>query len=365
MIKKLVCAIAAFTTSFVCSADFSQNLLSDELERPWAVTVLPDQSLLVTEREGQLRWWHNGKLSSPIAVPAEIFNSGQGGLLDVHPHPNFANNHTIYLTYATGSRNKNATRLAKAQFKQGKLSGFTVLFTAKPLKKAAYHFSGRMAFLPDQTLVFGVGDGYNYMEQAQTLDSHFGKILRLNDDGTVPADNPFVGKKDAMPEIYSYGHRNPQGMYFDKKTQQLISNEHGPKGGDEINLIEAGENYGWPAITYGVAYSGKTISEHTHMEGMLQPLVQWTPSIAPSSVHFYRHKTIPEFQDSLLNTALKFEELRSVKVTSTRKGNWQVGEQQTHLKEEIGRIRDLDVNANGEVLLVTDSGKLVKLTAKK
>lgn len=364
MIKTSVGGLSLLT-SLASLAAFELTVVSSDLERPWAVSVLPDQSILITERDGQLRWWQNNSLSQAIDVPAEIYKRGQGGLLDVFPHPHFSQNKRIYLTYATGSQRKNATRLAQAKFDNGRLTDFRVLFTATPYKSGGYHFAGRIAFLPDNTLVFGVGDGYKHMDKAQTLDNHLGKIIRLKDDGSVPVDNPFIGKSGVLAEIYSYGHRNPQGLFFDETTGQLLSNEHGPKGGDEINLIQAGKNYGWPAITYGVDYSGAVISELTHKTGMLQPLLHWTPSIAPSSIHFYRHTAMSEFSGRLLNTALKYQEIRAVKVESISNTHWQLGEQKSHLKNQIGRIRDLDVDAIGRVYLVTDKGQLVRLAKSK
>lgn len=351
--------LAAFSSA--AKVDIKVTELAKGLERPWAVAYLGQDSLLITERNGNLRWFNQGKLSKPIKGLPKVYNAGQGGMLDVKPHPDFASNSLVYFTYAKGDSDKNATYLARAKFKDGEISEVEELFTASPEKENAYHFSGRIEFLPDGTLIFAVGDGYFYKDQAQTLDNHFGKTIRLNDDGTVPANNPFVANKAVKPEVYSYGHRNPQGMYYDTNRKLLFSNEHGPKGGDEINIIKPAVNYGWPAITYGVDYSGDIISELTHKEGMEQPLLQWTPSIAPSSIMVYYGKEFPEFDGHILTTTLKYKELRLVKL-SERKGEVKVLGQETYLKDKHGRLRDIEIGKDGVLYLVTDGGLLLQLT---
>lgn len=337
---------------------FKHTVVSDKIERPWAVATLPDGRLLITEREGNLRIYDQGKLSKPISGLPEVYDSGQGGLLDVIADPEFSSNSTIYLTASIGSRSKNATNLIRAVLKGEKLTDVKVLFKAQPDKSKAYHFAGRLSFLPDNSLVFGVGDGYSEKDDAQVLDSHLGKILRLDRNGNALADNPFVKTKDALPEIYSMGHRNPQGMFYDHKRGILFSHEHGPKGGDEINIIEPGNNYGWPTITYGVDYSGAIISDLTHKEGLEQPLLQWTPSIAPSSMLVYYGKEFPELNGHILSSTLKYQELRLVELGK----NLTVEGQQTFLKEKEQRIRDVEIDAQGKLWLVTDNGELWKLS---
>lgn len=352
-ISALVTLFAAFNT--FAKTDIQVTQLADGLERPWAVAHLAKDSLLISERNGQLRWFHDGKLSQPIKGLPQVFNAGQGGMLDVKPHPDYDNNKLVYFTYAKGSKDKNATYLARATFDKGKLGKVEELFKAAPYKENAYHFSGRIEFLPDGTLIFAVGDGYFHMNDVQSLDNHFGKTIRLNADGTVPKDNPFIGRANVKPEVFTYGHRNPQGMSYDVKRNILFSNEHGPKGGDEINIIEPANNYGWPVITYGVNYSGDIISDLTHKEGMEQPLLHWTPSIAPSSLLVYYGDEFPEFNGNLLTTALKFQELRLVKLQQQGKA-LTVAEQQSLLKNEQGRLRDIEIGEQGELYLVTDDG---------
>lgn len=353
----------ALSQSAYAKLDIKVTELASGLERPWAVASLPDGSLMITERNGQLRHWRDGKLSKPIEGLPEVYNAGQGGMLDVKAHPDFATSPWLYFTYAKGSRSSNATHLARAKYENGKLTEFTELFFAAPSKKGGYHFSGRIEFMPDNTLVFAVGDGYSYMDEAQNLSNHFGKIVRLNLDGTIPQDNPYAKVKNAKAEIYSYGHRNPQGMFYDKQRKLLFSNEHGPKGGDEINIIRPAVNYGWPVITYGVDYSGDIISDLTHKDGMEQPLLQWTPSIAPSSLLVYYGEEFPEFNGHILTTALKFQELRLVKL-SNGKNPLTVIDQETYLKNEHGRLRDIEIGRKGELYLVTDAGLLLQLTKK-
>lgn len=360
MRKATIALMVMFAFGAQAQAKIKVTKLADGLERPWAVAQLPDGSLLITERNGQLRWYQDGQLSKPISGLPKVLNAGQGGLLDVKPHPDFASNSLVYFTYAKGTRDKNATYLSRAKFINGKLTDVEQIFKAAPEKKSTYHYSGRIEFLPDGTLIFAVGDGYAHKDDAQTLDNHFGKTIRLNPDGSVPSNNPYVNQQGVKPEIYSYGHRNPQGMYYDKQRKILFSNEHGPKGGDEINIIEPTVNYGWPVITYGVDYSGAIISELTHKDGMQQPLLQWTPSIAPSSMLVYYGQEFPEFQGHILTTTLKYKELRLVKL-SPKGQELAVTGQETFLKDQQGRLRDIEIGSAGELYLVTDEGRLLRL----
>ena len=370
MIKAILYILFVFSVFAQAKVDIQVSVLAQGMERPWGVASLPDGTLVITERNGQLRLWQDNQLSNPIKGLPSVYSAGQGGLLDVKAHPNFIDNQFLYFTYAKGTNTRNATYLARAKLLDNKLVEFEVLFKANPDKKQAYHFSGRIEFLPDTTLVFAVGDGYFYKDDAQLLSNHLGKVIRLNDDGSVPQDNPFVKSKTVKSEIFSYGHRNPQGMYYDKKRQILFSNEHGPKGGDEINILSAGLNYGWPIITYGIDYSGDIISEITHKEGMEQPLLQWTPSIAPSSLLVYYGNEFPEFNGHILTTALKYQQLRLVKlqdmkIESDQKSAVKVVEQETYLASFSERLRDIEIGKFGELYIVTDSGKLLKLTKNK
>lgn len=333
--------------------------LATGLAQPWAMAFLSDNRILISERSGNLRVWADGKLSAPLSGVPEAYVKSQGGLQDLMLHPDYANNGWIYLSLAWGQPKANATRLVRGRVKGNAWVDNEVLFTAEPLKNTPAHYGARMAFLPDNTLVLGVGDGFDFRESAQKTDSLLGKVVRLTDDGKVPADNPFVGKKGYHPAIYSLGHRNPQGFAYDAVRGVLYGNEHGPKGGDEINQLVAGNNYGWPVITYGRDYSGASITPFTEYEGMQQPMVNWTPSIAPASLMVYRGDLFPELNGDLLSATLKAREVRWVQMDGDKPG------QQVSLFKDIGeRFRAVYQGPEGALYLLTDSpeGKLLKVT---
>lgn len=358
----LILLVATLSPFFVNGEDwdFKTEVVVDNLSRPWAVAQLHDGKLIITERAGQLRTWDGSSLSEPIKVPDWVYNAGQGGLLDVIER-RIDNEYWLFITFATGTHKNNQLALAKAKLVGKQLTDFQVIFRALPEKSGGYHFAGRITFLPDDTLVFGVGDGYQYMAQAQQLDNHFGKVIRIKADGSVPKNNPYANDANPIKQvIYSYGHRNPQGMFFDSARQLLFSNEHGPKGGDEINLLQPAKNYGWPEITYGVDYSGDIISDLTHKKGMEQPVLQWTPSIAPSSILVYSGDMFPKLKGKVLVTALKFRQLRVIDVIDTEKG-MTLGEQSIYLKDKEERLRDIEQSLDGAIYVISDSGKLIKL----
>lgn len=358
--------ILFYNTTLLAEVVFEPKIttLATGLQKPWGLTRLPNGDLIITERNGQLRRWDGSSLSKAFSGLPEVLYIGQGGLLDVKAHPDFVTNKTLYFTYSAGTNQQNGTYLAKATLENNGLKNVEVLFKPQLMKQGGYHYAGRIEFLEDNSLIFGIGDGYSYKEHAQKLDSHLGKLIRLNPDGQVPKDNPFINQANALPELYSYGHRNPQGLSFDVKRKILFSNEHGPKGGDEINIIEPKRNYGWPAITYGVDYSGEIISEHTSKPKMEQPLVNWTPSIAPSSMVVYYGDAFSQLNGHLLNTTLKYQELRIVELAGENANNIKVKSQSTHLKHLGERIRDIELDENGNIYLLTDSGKLLKLSKK-
>jgi len=330
------------------------------LDHPWSLAFLPDGGILVTERAGRLRLIRDGQLQAePIAGVPEVHTGSQAGLFDIVLHPNFAENSIVYLTYAHGTNQANATRVARARFDGASLQDLKVIFEAAPLKDTNNHYGARMAFLPDGTFALTIGDGFEYREAAQNLKSDLGKIVRLNDDGSVPQDNPFVGRADARPEILSYGHRNEQGLAFDSETGRLYEHEHGPRGGDELNIIEPGRNYGWPIITYGMDYSGAYVSPYTERPGMEQPVVQWTPSIAPSGLAVYRGDKFPAWNGDLFVGALAFKHLRRVDIDE---GGHVAGEEQL-LTDRNERIRDVRASPDGYIYVTTDeaAGKVLKL----
>lgn len=321
------------------------------LDHPYSIAFLPDGSMLVTERKGQLRLIKDGQLvAAPITGVPPVHTGSQAGLFDVVLHPKFAENSLVYLTYAHGTKAANMTRVARARFDGSALQDLQVIFEAKPPKDTSNHYGGRLVFLPDGTFTLLVGDGFEYREQAQNPRSHLGKIVRLNDDGSIPQDNPFAGREGALPEVYSLGHRNQQGLVFDAERGMLFETEHGPQGGDELNMIAAGKNYGWPVITYGRDYTGALVSPFTERPGMEQPLVHWTPSIAPSGLAVYRGDKFPAWNGDLLVGALAFKHLRRVDLDDAGRV---VGQEQL-LTKFAERIRDVRVSPDGYIYVTTD-----------
>jgi aldose sugar dehydrogenase len=330
------------------------------LNHPWSMAFLPDGSILVTERVGRLRIIRGGSLlpQAIAGVPA-VHTGSQAGLFDVVLHPNFATNNVVYLTYASGTGAANGTQVARATFDGSTLQGLQVIFKATPLKDTDNHYGGRMAFLPDGTFVLTIGEGFEYREKAQDLSTDLGKIVRLNEDGSIPKDNPFLGQASARPEIYTWGHRNPQGLTFDVQSGRIYETEHGPRGGDELNIIVAHRNYGWPVITYGMDYSGAYVSPYTQRPGLEQPVIYWTPSIAPSGLALYRGDRFPAWKGDLFVGALAFKHLRRVHLDE--RGN--VVDQEELLNDLHQRIRDVRAPPDGYLYVCTDEddGRVLRL----
>lgn len=334
---------------------------TDQLEHPWSMVFLPDGRALVTERPGRLRLIDaQGRLfEQPIAGIPEVYAHSQGGLMDVALHPDYRDTGWVYLTLSHGTPSANATRLVRGRLVDGHWTDHEVLFTAQPFKDTPVHFGGRMAFLTDGTLLLSVGDGFDYREQAQGLDSHLGKLIRLHDDGRVPTDNPFVDREAALPEIFSLGHRNPQGLVLDPASGLVWSHEHGPRGGDELNLIEAGANHGWPVVTRGVDYSGARVTPFTRRPGLVDPLIDWTPSIAPAGMSRYDGAMFADWQGDLLVASLVERTIRRIVLDGERV----VSDQALGL--EIGRrLRDVHVGPDGALYLLVDEkeGEILRLS---
>ncbi|MCI5046545.1 MAG: PQQ-dependent sugar dehydrogenase [Aquisalinus sp.] len=324
------------------------------LETAASIAFLPSGDMLVAEKAGRLRVIRDGELlSDPVAGVPEVHFRSQAGLFDVVLHPEFEENSIVYLSYAHPEGRRNTLRLARARFEptygSGSLQDLEVIFTGESWRTTSAHYGGRIAFLSDGTLLLTTGDGYRHREEAQKLDNHFGKIIRLNDDGTVPADNPFVDTQDALPEIWSYGHRNPQGIVFDDKNSIVYAHEHGPRGGDEVNIIEKGNNYGWPVICYCIDYSGAQITPFSQMDGMEQSIVHYEPSIAPSGFAIYDGDQFPDWQGDLFIGALAHEHVRHLELESG-----QFGAQQEHFGDLGSRIRDVRVGPDGFMYVLTD-----------
>jgi len=354
MHQRLLCLpvlVALLYTGAAAAKDYQIHTVAEGLEHPWSIAWLPGGEALVTERAGRLRMIVNGNLQDDsVAGVPPVFANSQGGLFEVLVDPEFADNRWIYLSFAHGGPDANATRVIRARLQERHLRDVQVLFTAEPAKDTPVHYGGRMAFLPGDMMAIGLGDGFDDREQAQALDNHFGKIVRIGRDGSVPVDNPFVDTPGARPEIYSYGHRNIQGLALDSGTGTLWSHEHGPRGGDEVNRIEAGGNYGWPIATHGIDYSGARVSPFRSRPGMVDPLLVWTPSIAPSGLEVYRGEQFPAWQGDLLASALVSRDVRRITVD---------GEDLTEAEPlfgEIGdRLRDVAVAPDGSLYLLTDA----------
>ncbi len=330
------------------------------LEHPWSIAFLPGGNMLVTERPGRLRIVSpDGGLSPAIKGVPAVVNKGQGGLLDVVLDPNFAANSTIYLSYSEpGEGGTNGTAVARARLSGAALEGFTVIFRQQPKVDSTHHFGSRLVFDRDGNLFVTAGERNSEREKAQDLGTTLGKVIRIRTDGSVPGDNPFVGRKDALPEIWSFGHRNPQGAALDPRTGRLWETEHGPKGGDEINLPEPGKNYGWPVITYGREYSGAQVGEGiTQKDGMEQPVHYWVPSIGPSGMAFHDGVNYPDWKDQVFVGALAAQQLVRLEVTPEGKV--------TH-EERIAigkRVRDVREGPDGALYLATDedAGEILRV----
>lgn len=332
------------------------------LAYPWGVAFLPNGDALVTERDGRLRVIRAGRLDpAPVTGLPPVLVEGQGGLFDVVLDPDFAANRRIYLSFAHGTSAANGTRIVRARFDGAALSEVTPIYTASPLKNGSAHFGARMAILPDRTLVLTLGDGYANKDDAQTLGNDFGKIVRLTLDGAPAPGNPFAGQAGARAEIWSYGHRNVQGIVHDPATNTLWAHEHGPRGGDEVNIIRPGANYGWPAITYGVDYSGAVISPFSARDGMEQPQVVWVPSIAPSGMALYRGNLFPQWRGDLIVSALAGMQARRIDLEGTR-----VVGQDKLFADLNARIRQVAEAPDGSLWLLIDSptGRILRVTPR-
>jgi glucose/arabinose dehydrogenase len=330
------------------------------LEHPWGVAVLPDGRLLVTERPGRLRIvGRDGKLSAPLTGVPKVYAQGQGGLLDVALDPGFTENRLVYLSYAEPGEGGAGTAVARGRLMEGGLEDVRVIYRQHPKVEGGGHYGSRLVFSRDGKLFVTQGDRMNYRKQAQDLSSGIGKIVRINPDGSVPKDNPFVGKSGARPEIWSYGHRNIQAAALHPETGQLWTVEHGARGGDELNRPEAGKNYGWPVITYGIDYSGIRIGEGASKPGMEQPVYYWDPVIAPSGLVFYTSDAAPQWKGSAFIGSMQPGGL--VRLTME---DGKVVNEERYLGDLGERIRDVQHGPGGEFYLLTDAnnGRVLRVT---
>ena len=342
------------------SIDYSYTVLAEGLDRPWSMAVVDDENIIFTELSGNLRQIKDGILLEPVLGVPEVLFKGQGGMSGVVLDPNYETNKKIYLAFSARDKGErsNTLKVISAVLSNNALSDLEEIFQAYPSRNTALHYGAKMTFLEDGTLLITSGDGFNYREKAQSLDNHFGKILRINKDGSIPKDNPYTDNLDALSEIWSYGHRNPQGIL--NYNGKIIGLEHGPMGGDEINIIEPGNNYGWPAITYGKDYNGSTISPFTEMEGMEQPIKYWVPSIAPSGIMFYDKDLFPNWKGNLFVSSMKPGSVRRLEFDGNKILNEFI------VFDDLSRIRDIAVLPDGSILLATDGsgGEIIKVQPK-
>lgn len=341
--------------------------LVEGLEHPWGMVWLPNGDLLITERSGRLRLVQGGRLDpTPLRGVPRVLALRQGGLLDIALHPQFDANQWVYLVYAHGTRESNHTRVARARLVDRTLTNWTVIFETNRSKPDGQHFGARLLWLPDRTLLVAIGDGGNppvqlegnlIRNQAQNLKSHLGSVVRIRDDGSAPTDNPFVGNAEADPLIWSYGHRNIQGLALDAATGQIWATEHGARGGDELNRLQPGKNYGWPLVTYSEEYSGGQITSERSRPGLVDPITYWTPAIAPSGLVVYRGDRYPQWQGHIFAGGLVSRDVRRIEVDRE-------GTVVTQTPIPIGqRVRDLRQGPDGFLYLLTDDlrGQLIRL----
>ena len=341
------------------------EVVASGLNHPWGIAFLPDGSALVTERPGRLRNVdRSGKLGEPVTGVPAVDAVGQGGLLDVALDPDFGRNRRIYLSYAEPrGEGMNGTSVARARLGAKGLEDVTVIFRQQPAMVSRHHFGSRLVFGRDGNLFVTLGDRNSGRDKVQLLDNHIGKVVRIDPDGKAPADNPFRKQAGAMPEIWSFGHRNIQGAALDPATGDLWTNEHGPKGGDELNRTLGGRNYGWPLVTYGMEYSGKPVSDRTEAPGLESPLHYWVPSIATSGLAFYTGSAIPEWNGNVFVGGMKVGELARLELRDGKV----VHEERLFAKELEQRIRAVVNGPDGALYLLTDEddGQLIRVTAAK
>src|SRR5262245_11629437 len=340
--------------------------VASALSHPWGLAFLPDQRLLVTERPGRLRIiTRDGKASPPLAGMPKVFAQSQGGLHDVALDRDYAQNQTIYFCFAEAAGGGARTAMARARVVDDgtpRLDDVKVIFRQEGPLSSGNHFGCRIVQAADGNLFLTMGDHFTYRDEAQNLGNHLGKIVRIRPDGSVPPDNPFVGRSGAKPEIWSYGHRNSQGAAIEPASGKLWMHEHGPRGGDEINIPQAGKNYGWPVIGYGIDYSGAKIHRSSEKAGMEQPIKYWVPSIAPSGMAFYSGELFPAWRGHLFVGALAGQAL----VRLERDGDT-VGKEERVLRDMGQRIRDVRSGPDGALWLLTDSanGRILRVTPAK
>jgi glucose/arabinose dehydrogenase len=354
----LLVLLAALGATAECSDTESGRVrlvtVAEGLEHPWGLAFLPDGRALVTERPGRLRIVAtDGQVGPALAGVPGVAAVNQGGLLDVAIDPEFENNGLVYLSYTEPRDGANGTTVARGRLADAGLEDVQVIFRQQPAVAGGHHFGSRLVFAHDGRLFVTLGDRGSQRARAQTLDSHLGKVVRIERDGGVPGDNPFAGIAGALPEVWSYGHRNVQGAALHPVTGELWTNEHGPRGGDELNRTLPGLNYGWPVATYGTEYSGATISERPTAPGVEAPVHHWVPSIATSGLIFYTGDRFPQWRGNAFIGGLKSQQLVRLEL----EGNRVVREERLLRGEIRQRVRDVEQGPDGLIYLLTDEGK--------
>jgi aldose sugar dehydrogenase len=334
---------------------YGVDTIAVNLNNPWGIAFLPDGRMLVTDRAGKILIFEDDKrLPDEIQIP-DVFVHGQGGLMDIKLHPDFEENGWIYISYAKKGEGGGGTVIARTKMEGNNFGALEELFAAQPLSESGVHFGSRIVFDENGYMFFSSGER-GTKENAQTLSNHLGKILRLHDDGKIPTDNPFINTEGAKPEIWSYGHRNPQGLVYDRNTRTLWDVEHGPRGGDELNKVEKGKNYGWPEITYGINYDGTPITDKTEQEGLEQPVTYWVPSIAPCGMTRIKGDRYEGWKNSFLIGALALQHVARVEVADGK----YVG--QERLIDKMARVRAVEESPEGFIYIATEGpGMLLKL----
>ena len=347
-------------TIIVDEKNYEMEVVFEDENLIWGLEILDDNSILASIKSGSIIHYKDGIKKDIKGVP-EVYLRGQGGLLDLELHPNFNKNRLVYLSYAYMKNRDDGgnTAIARAQLVNDSLKNLEVLYKGSPVSRKGQHFGSRMAFDNENYLYFTIGDRGNRNVNPQDISVDGGKVYRINDDGTIPSDNPFFDVPNAKKAIYSYGHRNPQGIFKHPETGKIWTNEHGPRGGDEINIVEKGKNYGWPKITYGKNYSGTTITKNKSLPGMEQPLYYWLPSIAPSSFEYISSEMYPDWKGSLLAGALVFKYIERIGI----KNNKVVS--RSKIAEGLGRPRDIVQGPDGYVYVSIENKGVYKILPKK
>lgn len=358
----LLLALTLWLPGAAAHTDYNLEVVATGLNHPWSITFLPNGTYLVAMRSGEVRRVsREGKVSSPLAGLPDSYVASQGGYFDIVLDPEFATNSRIYLSFAYGTSKQNGTRIVRGVLRGNSVEEVTPIFTTSPLKDTPVHYGGRLQFLSDGTLLMTTGDGFEYREAAQDRLNLLGKIVRIHSDGSIPRDNPFADGDQGHPAVWSYGHRNPQGLALDSASGRIYAHEHGAMGGDELNLITPDTNYGWPAVTKGINYSGAYVSPLRSAPGVAEPLTYWSRSVGASGLTIYTGKSFPAWRNALFLGTLVDEDVRMIRLE-----DGEVVDEQIMFSEIEERIRDVRTGPDGLLYLLTDSpqGKVIRVAPK-